>query len=193
MLSRMGQARDRQDFGLGLKVTPAPTDWTRARPLWSEENGGTVAADLLSEGAPRRDSPQGQLLEEPIRLLIADDDPRTTRVLRESLPPFGFDIVGNARNGAEAGDKVVALRPEVVLMDLRMPDVDGIEATVLIKAQEPRTQVVILTAFLEGDAKQAAEFMGAASLLEKDAPLDVLIDTLRAAALVYRTVAPRPT
>ena len=151
-----------------------------------------MAVDLLSEGASGREPRDEEVLEEPIRLLIADDDPRTTRVLRESLPAFGFEIVGNARNGAEAGDKAVALRPEVVLMDLRMPEVDGMEATVLIKAQEPRTQVVILTAFSEGDAKQAAEFMGAASLLEKDAPLDVLIDTLRAAALVYRTASPRP-
>jgi len=57
---------------------------------------------------------------------------------------------------------------------------------VLIKAQEPRTQVVILTAFSEDDARETAEFMGAASLLEKNAPLDVLVDTLRAAAHVYR-------
>ncbi len=146
-----------------------------------------MAVDLLHDGAEGAKPRDDELLEEPIRLLIADDDQRTTLVLRESLPAFGFEIVGNARNGAEAGDKAAALRPEVVLMDLRMPEVDGIEATVLIKAQEPRTQVVILTAFSERDSKSAAEFMGAASLLEKDAPLEVLVDTLRAAALVYRT------
>jgi DNA-binding NarL/FixJ family response regulator len=150
------------------------------------------SVDLLSEGATRREPQDDQMLDEPIRLLIADDDHRTTMVLRESLAAFGFDIVGNARNGAEAGDKAAALKPEVVLMDLRMPEVDGIEATVLIKAQEPRTQVVILTAFSERDAKQAAEFMGAASLLEKDTPLDVLVDTLRAAALVYRSSSAPP-
>jgi len=130
------------------------------------------------------------LLEDPIRLLIADDDQRTTMVLRDSLPAFGFDIVGKARNGAEAGDQAARLHPEVVLMDLRMPEVDGIEATVMIKAQEPRTQVVILTAFSERDTKWAAEFMGAASLLEKNAPLEELVETLRAAALVYRTSNP---
>jgi DNA-binding NarL/FixJ family response regulator len=146
-----------------------------------------MAVDLLHEGARRHEPRDHELLDEPIRLLIADDDHRTTMVLRESLPAYGFDIVGNARNGAEAGDQAARLRPEVVLMDLRMPEVDGIEATVLIKAEEPRTQVVILTAFSERDSKQAAEFMGAASLLEKDAPLEVLVDTLRAAALVYRS------
>ena len=146
-----------------------------------------MTVDLLHDGVTRVELEDHELLDEPIRLLIADDDHRTTLVLRESLPAFGFDIVGNARNGAEAGDKAAALRPEVVLMDLRMPEVDGIEATVLIKSHEPRTQVVILTAFSERDSKQAAEFMGAASLLEMDAPLEVLGDTLRAAALVYRT------
>jgi DNA-binding NarL/FixJ family response regulator len=127
------------------------------------------------------------MLDDPIRILIADDDDRTTTVLRDSLPSYGFDVVGNARNGAEAGEQVSRLHPEVVLMDMRMPEVDGIEATVLIKAQEPRTQVVILTAFSEKDSKWAAEFMGAASLLEKDTPLEELVDTLRAAAEVYRT------
>jgi len=127
------------------------------------------------------------LVDDPIRLLIADDDDRTTMVLRDSLPAFGFDIVGSARNGIEAGEQAARLRPEVVLMDMRMPEVDGIEATVLVKAQDPRTQVVILTAFSEKDSKWAAEFMGAASLLEKDASLEELVDTLRAAAQIYRT------
>jgi DNA-binding NarL/FixJ family response regulator len=125
-------------------------------------------------------------VEDRIRLLIADDDDRTTMVLRDSLPAFGFDIVGSARNGAEAGEQAARLRPEVVLMDMRMPEVDGIEATVLVKAQDPRTQVVILTAFSEKDSKWAAEFMGAASLLEKDASLEELVETLRAAAQIYR-------
>jgi len=142
--------------------------------------------DLAREEASRTTWKQ-QVLDDPIRLLIADDDHRTTMVLRESLPAFGFEIVGNARNGAEAGDKVASLHPEVVLMDLRMPDVDGIEATVMIKAQEPRTQVVILTAFSEGDSRWAAEFMGAAGLIGKDSPLEKIVETLRDAAVVYRT------
>lgn len=146
-----------------------------------------MAVDLLHEAAQGHEPRDHELLDDPIRLLIADDDQRTTMVLRDSLPAFGFDIVGNAKNGAEAGDQAVWLKPEVVLMDLRMPEVDGIEATVMIKAQEPRTQVVILTAFSERDTAWAAEFMGAASLVEKNVPLEELVDTLRAAALVYRT------
>jgi DNA-binding NarL/FixJ family response regulator len=145
--------------------------------------------DLRRELWSHHETPDDELLDDPIRVLIADDDDRTTMVLRDSLPAFGIEVVGNARNGAEAGEKVAGLHPEVVLMDLRMPEVDGIEATVLIKAQDPRTQVVILTAFSERDSKWAAEFMGAADLLEKDAPLEDLVDTLRQAARTYRTSA----
>ena len=140
----------------------------------------------------RHEPPEDDPLDDPIRVLIADDDDRTTMVLRDSLPAFGIEIVGNARNGAEASEKVAGLHPEVVLMDLRMPEVDGIEATVLIKAQDPRTQVVILTAFSERDSKWAAEFMGAADLLEKDAPLEELVDTLRQAARAYRASVTPP-
>lgn len=143
--------------------------------------------DLLPSETMQRGSREPDLLEDPIRLLIADDDHATTAELRDTLPAFGFEIVGNARNGAEAGDQAARLKPEVVLMDLRMPGVDGIEGTVLIKAQVPRTQVVILTAYSEENSRWAAEFMGAVSLLEKGAPLDELVDTLRAAAVVYRT------
>lgn len=146
-----------------------------------------MKSELPPVHADRRASSEEDLLEDPIRLLIADDDERTTMVLRDSLPAFGFEVIGAARNGAEAGAKAAGLHPEVVLMDLRMPDVDGMEATVLIKAHDPQTQVVILTAFSERETKWTAEFMGAANLLDKDVPLEELVETLRAAALVYRT------
>ena len=139
------------------------------------------------DDVPRDDRSVHEPVDDPIRVLIADDDEQTTMVLRDSLPAFGFEVVGSARNGVEAGEQAARLRPEVVLMDMRMPEVDGIEATVLVKAQDPRTQVVILTAFSEKGSKWAAEFMGAASLLEKGASLEELVDTLRAAAQIYRT------
>ena len=141
----------------------------------------------LPEHSAGHESAHPGVLDDPIRLLIADDDEQTTLVLRDSLPAFGFEVVGNARNGAEAGDKVAALHPEVVLMDLRMPGVDGIEATVQIKAREPKTQVVILTAHPGERARDLAVFMGADDLIEKNAPLEKIASRLRAAALAYRT------
>ena len=149
-----------------------------------------MKADLLPGNEWHREPTEDGLLDDPIRLLIADDDADTTMVLRDVLPAFGFEVVGNARNGAEAGAKAADLHPEVILMDLRMPDVDGIEATVLVKAKEPRTQVVIITAYPQDGARDTAEYMGATDLLDKDAPLEVIVDTLRHAALVYRSTPP---
>jgi len=146
-----------------------------------------MPVDLAPENATQSDASGQASLDDPIRLLIVDDDETTRELLRNTLSEFGFNVVGGAQDGAEACGKAAWLKPEVVLMDLRMPGTDGMEATVLIKAQVPRTQVVILTAFWERDSKATAELMGAASLLDKDAPLDVLVETLRAAALVYRT------
>ena len=145
-----------------------------------------MESDLPEDPAGQRSAHPG-VLDEPIRLLIADDDEQTTLVLADSLPAFGFEVVGRASSGVEAGDKVAALHPEVVLMDLRMPGVDGMEATVQIKAVEPRTQVVILTAHPGERARDLAEFMGAADLLEKNAPLEKIASRLRAAAFTYRT------
>jgi|SRR5713226_2128537 len=146
-----------------------------------------MPVDLALENATQSDALGRDPLDDPIRLLIVDDDETTRELLRNVLSECGFNVVGGAQDGAEACGKAAWLKPEVVLMDLRMPGTGGMEATVLIKAQVPRTQVVILTAFSERDSKLAAGLMGAASLLDKDAPLDVLVETLRAAALVYRT------
>jgi DNA-binding NarL/FixJ family response regulator len=142
--------------------------------------------DLPEDPAGHRSVHPG-VLDDPIRLLIADDDEQTTLVLADSLPAFGFEVVGRASSGTEAGEKVAALHPEVVLMDLRMPGVDGMEATVQIKAVEPKTQVVILTAHPGERARDLAEFMGADDLIEKNAPLEKIASRLRAAALAYRT------
>ena len=146
-----------------------------------------MPVDLALEHTTQSDASGRDLLDDPIRLLIVDDDETTRELLRDVLSKCGFNVVGSAQDGVEGCGKAAWLKPEVVLMDLRMPGADGMEATVLIKAQVPRTQVVILTAFSERDSKLTAELMGAASLLDKDAPLDVLVETLRAAALVYRT------
>jgi len=144
----------------------------------------------LAIGDRTRSDTGGQVpLDDPIRLLIADDDESTRELLRDTLAEQGFDVVGVARDGEQACNDAARLKPEVVLMDLRMPGVDGMEATVVIKSQVPRTQVVILTAFSERDSKWVSELMGAAGLVDKDSPLDVLVETLRAAALVYRNLA----
>ena len=81
------------------------------------------------------------------RVLVADDEPELRDALIDMLEALEFEVIGRDADGAEAIDMAKELRPDVILMDLRMPNIDGIEATRQIKAFLPRTQVVILTAY----------------------------------------------
>jgi DNA-binding NarL/FixJ family response regulator len=81
-----------------------------------------------------------------MRVLIADDHPLFRDGLRSLLEARGVEVVGEARNGREAVDHARRLQPDVVLMDLNMPELDGLQATRLISAQQPDVKVVVLTA-----------------------------------------------
>jgi DNA-binding NarL/FixJ family response regulator len=81
-----------------------------------------------------------------MRLLIADDHPLFRDGLRSLLETRGIQVVGEARNGREAVEQVQRLRPDVVLMDLSMPELNGLAATRLLTAEYPNVKVVILTA-----------------------------------------------
>jgi DNA-binding NarL/FixJ family response regulator len=81
-----------------------------------------------------------------MRLLIADDHPLFRDGLRSLLEARGIEVVGEARNGREAVDQARALQPDVVLMDLSMPQLNGLAATRLLSAEQPDVKVVILTA-----------------------------------------------
>jgi DNA-binding NarL/FixJ family response regulator len=81
-----------------------------------------------------------------MRVLIADDHPLFRDGLRSLLEARGIDVVGEARNGREAVEQTRRLRPEVVLMDLNMPELGGLAATRLISAEQPEVKVVVLTA-----------------------------------------------
>jgi DNA-binding NarL/FixJ family response regulator len=120
---------------------------------------------------------------ESIRVLIADDHP----VVRAGLQGMllgqpDIQVVGEATTGVEAIALAQKLRPNVVLMDLRMPEMDGVSATVSIREQHPETHVLVLTTY-DGDADilRAIE-AGATGYLLKDAPRDDLFRAVRAAA-----------
>src|ERR671932_1326859 len=81
-----------------------------------------------------------------MRVLIADDHPLFRDGLRRLLEARGIDVVGEAKNGREAVEQTTRLRPEVVLMDLNMPELAGLDATRLISADQPDVKVVVLTA-----------------------------------------------
>jgi DNA-binding NarL/FixJ family response regulator len=118
-----------------------------------------------------------------VKVLIADDQ----RVVREGLAIVveGFpdtEVVGLAGDGAEALELVESVAPDVVLMDLRMPNVDGVEATRAIRELHPNVAVVVLTTYADDDSIVAALSAGAAGYLTKDAARDDIRRAVEAAA-----------
>jgi DNA-binding NarL/FixJ family response regulator len=117
--------------------------------------------------------------ERTIRVLVADDDPDVRDGVTTYLSSAGFDVIAAVEDGVEAFEQAVWQRPDVVVMDLHMPGVDGIASTDLIHTQMPRMPVVILTAFADPESRWAARLAGATVLVAKDEPLSALEQTLR--------------
>jgi DNA-binding NarL/FixJ family response regulator len=119
----------------------------------------------------------------PIRVLLVDDHAMVRRGMRDFLSLHDdLEIVGEAADGAAAIDQAAALRPDVVVMDLLMPEVDGIDATARIKAANPDVEIVAITSFVEEARIVAALEAGASGFLLKDAEADELAAAIRAAA-----------
>ena len=119
----------------------------------------------------------------PIRVLLVDDHAMVRRGMRDFLSLHDdLEIVGEAADGAAAIEQAAALRPDVVVMDLLMPGVDGIDATARIKAADPDVEIVAITSFVEEARIVAALEAGASGFLLKDAEADELAAAIRAAA-----------
>ncbi|GAA1733719.1 response regulator transcription factor [Aeromicrobium alkaliterrae] len=104
-----------------------------------------------------------------------------------------IEVIGEAKDGREAVAKVAELRPDVVLMDVQMPDVDGIEATRSVVETHPETRVVILTTFDDDQYLFDALDAGASGFLLKNCPADDLISAIRLAAGGHSLLAPEVT
>jgi DNA-binding NarL/FixJ family response regulator len=117
-----------------------------------------------------------------IRVLLVDDHGVVRRGLRGYLELLDdIEIVGEAENGLRGVELALELRPDVVLMDLVMPQLDGIAATGRIKAAQPAVQVVALTSFIEEEKVMAALEAGASGFILKDADADDVAAAIRAA------------
>lgn len=115
-----------------------------------------------------------------IRLLIADDHALVRSGLRSMLQREpGIEIVGEARNGREAVELCRSLRPDLVLMDVRMPGMDGLEATRAIKREHPETGVLMVTMHENRDYMLEATKAGAAGYVLKDASRNELLSAVR--------------
>ncbi|MEV6305197.1 response regulator transcription factor [Actinoplanes sp. NPDC051861] len=129
-----------------------------------------------------------------IRLLVADDQPLVRSALRMVVAETDdIELVGEAATGDEAIHVTEALRPDVVLMDLRMPGTDGIEATRHITGSSPSTHVLVLTTFDDDEHLHGALQAGAAGFLVKDMDLDDILDAIRTVADGNGLLAPSIT
>ncbi len=142
-----------------------------------------------------------------IRIMLADDHP----IVREGLASVletqpDFDVVGQANDGAEAVELAATLQPDVVLLDLEMPGMDGVQALRAMRARDPEVKALVFTAFDTDERIIGAVQAGARGYLLKGAPRDELFSAIRivakggstlqpvvAARLMERMAGPQPT
>jgi DNA-binding NarL/FixJ family response regulator len=121
--------------------------------------------------------------EPRIRVLLADDHAMVRRGMRDFLELHeDIEVVGEAIDGSDAIERATELRPDIVVMDLMMPVVDGIEATARLKAALPEVEIIAITSFIDEDRVVAAIEAGASGFLLKDAEADELAAAIRAAS-----------
>lgn len=127
-----------------------------------------------------------------VRVLIADDHPMVRSGLRQMLEAIDdFEVVADAATGTDAVRVAGRYRPDVVLMDLRMPDLDGVAATAEIRRRYPEVHVLVVTTYDTDADIYAAIDAGATGYLLKDARRDELYTAVRAAARGETTLAPK--
>jgi DNA-binding NarL/FixJ family response regulator len=119
-----------------------------------------------------------------IRVLVADDNDTLREALADALDDRGLQVVGQAPNGRAACDAALALRPDVVVMDIRMPDMPGPEATAWLANRCPGIGVVGLTAYDDEALHHAMALAGAASVLVKGASIRQIVGAIAGAAAV---------
>jgi DNA-binding NarL/FixJ family response regulator len=117
-----------------------------------------------------------------VRVLIADDHPLTREALARLLAQHGFEVAGQAGNGEDAVALAGELQPQLVLLDLSMPGVGGLEALPLLRAAAPAAEVVVLTASEDEESLLAAIRAGAAGYLLKSEPPERIVEFLRGVA-----------
>ncbi len=127
------------------------------------------------------------------RVLIADDQALVRAGFHKLLETAGIDVVGEAGDGRDAVDMARRLRPSIVLMDIRMPRLDGIEATRLLTADDEGIRVLILTTFGLDDYVYEALRAGASGFMLKDAPPEELLAAIEVVARGDALIAPAVT
>jgi DNA-binding NarL/FixJ family response regulator len=118
-----------------------------------------------------------------VRVLLVDDQALFREGLHTLLSVYpDLDVVGEAANGEEALQRAATLRPDVILMDLRMPVLDGVAATRRLRTVQPNSRVIVLTTFDDDEYVFEGLRAGAVGYLLKDVPSEKLVEAIRAAA-----------
>jgi two-component system response regulator DegU len=117
-----------------------------------------------------------------IRLMLADDHRMLREGLSRSMTEHGFDVVGEARDGVEAVNMACSLSPDVILMDVTMPEMDGVEACRQVRAAVPGTRIVMLTMHADQEVLANAIRAGACGYLVKDCSTEEIASAVRMAA-----------
>ena len=127
----------------------------------------------------------------PIRLMIVDDHQMLREGLRRSMSEIGFDVIGEASDGDEAVTRATAQRPDVILMDVTMPRMDGVEACRQVKDVLPDTHIVMLTMHADQSVLADAIRAGASGYLIKDCSTDEIADAVKIAAAGQTALSPQ--
>jgi DNA-binding NarL/FixJ family response regulator len=126
-----------------------------------------------------------------IRLMLADDHRMLREGLSRSMREQGFDVVGEASDGAEAVAMAARVRPDVILMDVTMPEMDGVEACRAVRQELPGTQVVMLTMHADQEVLASAIRAGASGYLVKDCSTEEIASAVRMAASGETALSPQ--
>ena len=127
----------------------------------------------------------------PLRVVVADDHPFYRKGLARSLRAHGIDVVAEAPNGEAAIRAVEATAPDVVVMDLKMPGMSGIEATRVLTRRDVESRVLVLTVSAEDTDVTDAVLAGASGYVLKERPVEEVVDGIRAAASGASTISPK--
>lgn len=123
----------------------------------------------------------------PSRVVIADDSP-DIRLLFEAIIETepDFELVATAADGVEAVEVVGRVEPDVIILDLSMPRMDGLEAIPLIQERSPNTAVVVLSGFLGDPVRAQVEQLGALTAIEKGTPIPQMLEQIRDSLRIWR-------